>query len=118
MKNSILSLGVLIIIFLGACIVINFYPELAIGLIVGLIFGFVAYFYGTQTEKNQDEIINRISYYLFFGIEFSFFAFMCTGLIFRYQLGNAAGIVGIGFGVLLGFLHKKINETKKTSPAT
>ena len=118
MKNVILILSVLIIIFLGACIVINYYPEIAIGLIVGLVFGFAAYFYETQTEENQEEVIRRISYYLFFGIEFSFFAFLCTGLIFRYQFGNAVGILGIGLGSLLGFLHKKINEAKKTSPAT
>ena len=110
MKKLILILGSLIILAIIVCLVINFYTELSIGALVGFVFGFGFYFYNKGSDKNKDELIYRIGNWIVLTIEFLFFAFMCTGLLFRYQMGNLIALPGIGLGILFGFLYDKSNK--------
>lgn len=112
-KTLVLIFAALIIIFLTICIINNYYLELAIGFLVGLFFGFSAYFHWTETEINKKELIQRICSYIFFGLEISLFVFLLTGYIFQCQLGNLVAVPGIGLGILFGLMYKK--SAKKVS---
>lgn len=110
MKNSILILGILIVLALAVCGVIGFYVEPAIGLMVGSIFGFAVFFHWHETENNKYEPVFHICRYLFFGVEFSFFAFLIPGTLFHYQIGTLVGIAGILVGVLFGSLYQRFSQ--------
>jgi hypothetical protein len=110
MKNSILILGILIVLALSVCAVLGLYVEPAIGLMVGFIFGFVTVFHWRKTEVNRYEPAFRICNFLFFGLELAFFAILISGILFHYQIGILVGVAGILLGILFSSLYQRFSK--------